>query len=141
MSLMRCGCETTRPLTHKNNNFNCRVIIHNQKILMIRPKMWMANDGNYVSFDVYQSCPPCVCPFPSLILLTRVTHLVHTTYQRELRHFAPWNNHRQVEDHILPSMIRDITGQTSVPFGDGVLNLDDTVIGVELCEELFTPAS
>jgi predicted amidohydrolase len=38
-----------RPMTHKNNNYNCRVIIHNGKILMIRPKMWMANDGNYVS--------------------------------------------------------------------------------------------
>jgi NAD+ synthase (glutamine-hydrolysing) len=38
-----------RPMTHKNNNYNCRVIIYNGKILMIRPKMWMANDGNYVS--------------------------------------------------------------------------------------------
>ncbi len=37
-----------RPLTHKNNNYNCRVIIYNGKILLIRPKMWMANDGNYV---------------------------------------------------------------------------------------------
>lgn len=37
-----------RPLTHKNNNFNCRIIIYNGKILLIRPKMWMANDGNYV---------------------------------------------------------------------------------------------
>jgi predicted amidohydrolase len=36
-------------MTHKNNNYNCRVIIYNGKILMIRPKMWMANDGNYVS--------------------------------------------------------------------------------------------
>lgn len=28
-----------------------------------------------------------------------------------------------------------------VPFGDAVVATEDTVIGVELCEELFTPAS
>lgn len=55
-------------------------------------------------------------------------------------------------------MIRKITGQvsfgsdliirleanerkTNVPFGDAVVATEDTVIGVELCEELFTPAS
>ena len=32
---------------HKNVIYNCRVIIHNRKILLIRPKMWLANDGNY----------------------------------------------------------------------------------------------
>ena len=34
-------------MIHKNVNYNCRVIIHNKKILLIRPKMWLANDGNY----------------------------------------------------------------------------------------------
>ena len=38
-------------------------------------------------------------------------------------------------------MIRKITGQSYVPFGDAVIATEDTVIGVELCEELFTPAS
>jgi len=36
-----------RPVVHKNVIYNCRIIIHNKKILLIRPKMWMANDGNY----------------------------------------------------------------------------------------------
>jgi hypothetical protein len=36
-----------RPVIHKNVIYNCRVIIHNRKILLIRPKMWLANDGNY----------------------------------------------------------------------------------------------
>jgi predicted amidohydrolase len=40
---------TVRPVMHKNVSYNCRVIIHNGKILLIRPKMWLANDGNYVS--------------------------------------------------------------------------------------------
>ncbi|WVQ80449.1 NAD+ synthetase [Cryptococcus sp. DSM 104549] len=100
-------CDVGMPIEHKNNNYNCRVIIFNGKIVMIRPKMWMANDGNY----------------------------------RELRHFTPWHKHRQVEQHSLPRMIRQITGQTHVPFGDAVVSTEDTVLGVELCEELFTPAS
>lgn len=32
---------------HKNVIYNCRVIVHNRQILLIRPKMWLANDGNY----------------------------------------------------------------------------------------------
>ncbi|KAI1440613.1 glutamine-dependent NAD(+) synthetase with GAT domain-containing protein [Annulohypoxylon stygium] len=35
------------PIQHRNQRFNCRVICLNSKILMIRPKMWLANDGNY----------------------------------------------------------------------------------------------
>ncbi|KAL1412074.1 glutamine-dependent NAD(+) synthetase [Vanrija albida] len=100
-------CDIGMPITHKNSNYNCRVIIHNGKIILIRPKMWMANDGNY----------------------------------RELRHFTPWDKHRQTEKHSLPGIIRKITGQTHVPFGDAVVTTEDTVVGVETCEELFTPNS
>ncbi|KAL7623434.1 hypothetical protein AAE478_007116 [Parahypoxylon ruwenzoriense] len=35
------------PIQHRNQRFNCRVICLDSKILMIRPKMWLANDGNY----------------------------------------------------------------------------------------------
>lgn len=50
---MSCLCYVAaklipRPIEHKNANYNCRVIIHDGKIVLIRPKMWMANDGNYV---------------------------------------------------------------------------------------------
>ncbi|KAB5592423.1 NAD+ synthase (glutamine-hydrolysing) [Ceratobasidium theobromae] len=100
-------CDIGMPIVHKNVLYNCRVIIHNGKILLIRPKMWLANDGNY----------------------------------RELRYFTPWQKHRQTEDHYLPRMIQAITGQGKVPFGDAVVSTLDTCIGVELCEELFTPAS
>jgi NAD+ synthase (glutamine-hydrolysing) len=92
---------------HKNVIYNCRVIIHNRKILLIRPKMWLANDGNY----------------------------------RELRYFTPWMKPREWEDHYLPRIVQAVTGQVKVPFGDCVVSTVDTCIGVELCEELFTPAS
>lgn len=38
-------------------------------------------------------------------------------------------------------MIREITGQETVPFGDGCLALRDTVLTGETCEELWTPAA
>ncbi|KAJ3658260.1 hypothetical protein Zmor_010011 [Zophobas morio] len=35
------------PVMHKNVAYNCRVVFLNQKILVIRPKMRMCDDGNY----------------------------------------------------------------------------------------------
>jgi NAD+ synthase (glutamine-hydrolysing) len=35
------------PILHRGNRYNCRVVILNSKILMIRPKMHLANEGNY----------------------------------------------------------------------------------------------
>ncbi|EDR14650.1 uncharacterized protein LACBIDRAFT_305496 [Laccaria bicolor S238N-H82] len=100
-------CDIGMPVVHKNVIYNCRIIVHDCKILLIRPKMWLANDGNY----------------------------------RELRYFTPWAKHRQWEDYYLPRIIQAVTKQTKVPFGDAVISTMDTCIGVELCEELFTPAS
>ncbi|KAJ9086355.1 glutamine-dependent NAD(+) synthetase [Entomophthora muscae] len=95
------------PIRHKNVNYNCRVLCLDGKILLIRPKQWLANDGNY----------------------------------REMRWFSPWSRPQELEDHALPRMIRKITSQDTVPFGDGVISTLDTCIGVEMCEELFTPNS
>lgn len=35
------------PVLHKNVRYNCRMLSLDGKILMIRPKIWLANDGNY----------------------------------------------------------------------------------------------
>ena len=35
------------PVRHKNVGYNCRVICYNRKIILIRPKKCLANDGNY----------------------------------------------------------------------------------------------
>jgi NAD+ synthase (glutamine-hydrolysing) len=35
------------PVQHRNVRYNCRLICLDGKILLIRPKMWLANDGNY----------------------------------------------------------------------------------------------
>ncbi|XP_069760732.1 glutamine-dependent NAD(+) synthetase isoform X2 [Narcine bancroftii] len=40
-------CDVGMPILHKNSLYNCRVIFLNKKILLIKPKMMMANEGNY----------------------------------------------------------------------------------------------
>jgi len=35
--------------------------------------------------------------------------------------------------------VGNITGQRTVPFGDAVISTRDTCLGLETCEELFTP--
>lgn len=35
------------PVQHRGVRYDCRVICLDGKILLIRPKMWLANDGNY----------------------------------------------------------------------------------------------
>lgn len=95
------------PVMHRNNRFNCRIICLNGKILLIRPKVWLANDGNY----------------------------------REMRYFIPWGRPRHVEEYYLPRMVRALQGTVKVPIGDAVVSTPDTCIGMETCEELFTPHS
>ncbi len=100
-------CDIGMPIMHKNVRYNCRVLTLNGRVLLIRPKMILAGDGNY----------------------------------REPRWFAPWQHPRTVEDHALPRMIRAITGQEYVPFGDGAIATRDTALASETCEELFAPDS
>ncbi|PHH87654.1 hypothetical protein CDD83_8588 [Cordyceps sp. RAO-2017] len=92
---------------HRNVRYNCRVLLTYQKILLIRPKMSLANDGLY----------------------------------REARHFTAWPKPRTVETYYLEKVVRDITGQRTVPIGDVVLSTMDTSVGCETCEELFTPSN
>ncbi|KAJ1883424.1 glutamine-dependent NAD(+) synthetase, partial [Kickxella alabastrina] len=47
----------------------------------------------------------------------------------------------QVDDFVLPRFIAQITGQRTVPLGDALVSTEDSCIGIELCEELFTPQS
>ncbi|KAL8896213.1 MAG: hypothetical protein Q9192_003212 [Flavoplaca navasiana] len=95
------------PVRHKNVRYNCRIICYNRKIILIRPKLWLANDGNY----------------------------------REMRYFTPWMRPGHVEDYYLESIVGKVTGQTEVPFGDGIISTKDTCFACETCEELFTPTA
>ncbi|KAH8802156.1 hypothetical protein F5882DRAFT_457171 [Hyaloscypha sp. PMI_1271] len=58
---------------------------------------------------------------------------------RETRHFTAWVKERQPEKYYLEEVVRNVTGQQSVPIGDAVLSTLDTAVGCETCGELFTP--
>lgn len=100
-------CDVGMPVLHYGVMYNCRIAVMNRRILHIRPKIWLANDGNY----------------------------------REMRFFTPWMRIGEVDEYALPPCIREVTGQTVVPIGDAMLRTPDTLVGVELCEELFTGAA
>lgn len=93
------------PVMHRSALYNCRVILRNKKILYIRPKMSLANDGLF----------------------------------REMRYFTPWQSARSHVDFQLPQILKDFGDDGSVRFGDCILQTNDTKIGTEMCEELFTP--
>lgn len=100
-------CDIGMPVVHRNVRYNCRVFVLNSKILLIRPKIFLANDGNY----------------------------------REPRWFTSWKKRFHGETYYLPRFIQEVTGQSTVPFGEACLALKDTVLAAESCEELFTPDS
>lgn len=58
---------------------------------------------------------------------------------RESRWFNCWSRPGHCEPHPLPSFMHDI--QREAPFGDAVLDFDDTSVAAEICEELFAPLS
>ncbi len=102
--------DTGMPVRYAGALYNARVLCLDGRILLVRPKMWLANDGNY----------------------------------REMRYFTPWPaalRGRTFPLELANAEIRSVTGQTSVPFGDAIVQTRDTTVGIELCEELFTPDS
>ena len=40
-------CDIGMPVIHRGVRYNCRVFILNGRLLLIRPKVAMADDGNY----------------------------------------------------------------------------------------------
>lgn len=108
-------CDFGMPVLHCGVRYNCRVICRDRKLLLIRPKTALADNGNYREgryFAAYSA------PNPS------------TT------------SSGIVERHLLPSTFLSKFGQRDVPFGLHHLHCaDGTTVGCESCEELWTPRS
>ena len=51
---------------------------------------------------------------------------------REARWFTAYTQRRTVEDHLLPDVLQEATGQESAPFGDAYLELNDASLGAEV---------
>lgn len=104
-------CDIGMPILHRNVSYNCRVWVLNGKIVGIRPKIFMANDGNYREMRWFT---------PWFI--------------------DPSNpGFGQMDEYFLPRSIAEITGQTKVPIGIFAVAAKDTCLATETCEELFTP--
>eukprot|EP00730_Choanoeca_flexa_P005394 TRINITY_DN11934_c0_g1_i4.p1 TRINITY_DN11934_c0_g1~~TRINITY_DN11934_c0_g1_i4.p1 ORF type:complete len:700 (+),score=154.28 TRINITY_DN11934_c0_g1_i4:766-2865(+) len=74
-----------------------------------------------------------------ILLMRPKLYLAMGGNYREGRWFTPWHKIRVTEEYYLPAQLQDVTNQTRVAFGDGVIATQDTCIGCETCEELFTP--
>jgi NAD+ synthase (glutamine-hydrolysing) len=105
-------CDIGMPVLHNGVRYNCRVYCLNRKILFIRPKLFLADDGNY-----------------------RETRWF-TTWKVNLE-----NKEQMMQSHVLPKSIQKITGQVHVPIGYGIITTLDSSCSSETCEEVFTPDS
>ena len=102
-------CDIGMPVMYNNVRYNCRVFVLNSRILLIRPKAYLANDGNY----------------------------------HEPRHFRSWKACNRLDEFQFSEILQKATNyqQVSAPFGMAYLNLKDTKIAAEVCEELWVPNS
>lgn len=54
---------------------------------------------------------------------------------RETRFFAIWQKDNEMQDFLLPKSLHHI--QKTTLFGIGLLQTNDTIIGQEICEEMW----
>lgn len=40
-------CDVGLPVLHRGVRYNCRAFLLDRRVLLIRPKLHLANDGNY----------------------------------------------------------------------------------------------
>lgn len=106
-------CDIGMPVMHRNVNYNCRVVCLNRRVIGIRPKIFLANDGNYREMRYFT--PWFVDPSTE--------------------------GYGSLQDFYLPVVVQQLTGQSKVPIGIFAISSLDTCVSFETCEELFTPKS
>jgi len=102
-------CDFGMPVLFGSTLYNCRILCWNRRILLVRPKTAMADNGNY----------------------------------RESRYFTAFRENKDVQlDLVLPGALQEKFGQKTAPFGINALRTAAGIcVGVESCEELWTPQS
>lgn len=113
-----CGllCDIGMPVLHNNVRYNCRVFCLDKKIVLIRPKVFMADDGNYRERRFFTS-------YKDTGVLEEHTL---SPILRSACGMTDDNDHRTC---------------ISVPFGVASIATADTVLASEVCEELWTADS
>ena len=104
-------CFSSLAKKYRNLRLNCRILALDGKILLIRPKLWLANDGNYRLATSQRLSP--------------VGNLAKfQPFLREMRYFTPWRE-GLCEDFILPRSMQPRQGAVRVPIGDMILSTAD----------------
>ncbi|KAH8816657.1 hypothetical protein F5884DRAFT_896414 [Xylogone sp. PMI_703] len=80
-----------------------------------------------------------LCTYKHIFFIRPKKSLANDGLYREARHFTAWVKDRQYETYYLEEAVALVTGQRTVPIGDMLLSTLDTCVGVETCEEMFTP--
>ena len=50
-----CLCDIGMPVMHRGVRYNCRVLCLARRVLLIRPKLFLANDNNYRERRYFQA--------------------------------------------------------------------------------------
>jgi len=106
-------CDFGMPCCHAGVRYNCRVLVRNRRILLVRPKCALADNGNYRESRYF------------------------TAYQG-----STTSSHAAEQRIVLPKEFQDKFGQQTASFGtQSIQFLQDSglTVGCESCEELWTP--
>lgn len=115
-------CDFGMPVLHRSARYNCRVLIFDRQILMIRPKCAMADNGNYRESRYFTAFRP---PTPNKMDSFQLPKEYTSAVQNSSENYS-----------------NSIKLKTTVPFGVGAIESPDGVrIGSETCEELWAPIS
>lgn len=49
-------CDVGMPVMHRGVRYNCRAFLLNRRVLLMRPKLHLANDGNYRQAEAAARC-------------------------------------------------------------------------------------
>ncbi|KAL7566189.1 hypothetical protein ACA910_011263 [Epithemia clementina (nom. ined.)] len=106
-------CDFGMPVLFRGARYNCRILAINRKILLIRPKTSLADNGNYRESRYF------------------------TAYRGS---GSNGGNSSEPEEIILPAVFQEKFQQHKAPFGTFPIQMGDGVsVGCESCEELWTP--
>ena len=124
-------CDFGMPILHNGVRYNCRVFVLNREILLIRPKMWMADDGNYREdrhFTPWSKHK--MSELEDFSIPEEMWDVLHAsqTFRTPAASGSAASEHR-------------LNVQKTAPFGIGIVQCRDASIGAEVCEELFTAES
>ena len=121
-------CDFGMPVLHRSVRYNCRVIVFNREVLLIRPKCSMADNGNYRESRYFTAFRP---PVPNK--MDEFPLPPEYTVKVALDDGADGSD--DSESHLKKR-------RTTAPFGVGAIVSPDNVrIGSETCEELWAPNS